>query len=216
VLLTPDRPADAAATVARDLWRRVRLGELAEGEALREAQLADRYGHSRHTVRQALRQLRAEGLVEHDPHRSARVRELTSADVRDLFWTRTVLELEALKRVIADDAPLDELEATVVELERLEGDRPGELEPHPDEIDADLAFHHTLVDSAGSPRLTRAYESLLAELRLAFVALGGVPGPVGDHRPMLDAIAARDLAEAERLLEFHLRDGLRICLANRS
>jgi DNA-binding GntR family transcriptional regulator len=216
VLLTPDRPRDAAGIVARDLWRRVRLGELKEGDALREAELAARYGHSRNTIRQALRQLRAEGLVEHDRHRSARVRLLSAADVRDLFATRAVLELEALRRMIVEDAPLDRLETAVADIERLEAQRPGELEPHPDEVDADVAFHQALVESVGSPRLARAYDSLLAELRLAFVALCDVPGPVGDHRPMLDAIAARDLKEANRLLEFHLRDGLRICLANRS
>jgi DNA-binding GntR family transcriptional regulator len=208
--------ADAADGIARDIWRRVRVGDLVEGDRLRESEIAARYGHSRHTVRAALRQLRSEGLVEHDLHRSARVRSLSAADVRDLYAVRRLVEFEALRRMTEEDAPIAGLTAAVREIERIEGSRAHDELPGPDEIDADVEFHRALVSSIGSPRLFRMFDVIAAELRLAFVALGSEPSPHGDHRAMLDAIAARETDTARSLLELHMRAGLRICLTNRA
>jgi DNA-binding GntR family transcriptional regulator len=207
--------ADAADGIARDIWRRVRIGDLGEGDALRETEIAARYGHSRHTVRAALRQLRSEGLVEHDLHRSARVRSLSAADVRDLYAVRRLVEFEALRRMTDEDAPIARLTSAVCEIERIERRRAHDERPGPDEIDADVDFHRALVSSIGSPRLSRMFDVIAVELRLAFVALGGEPSPLGDHRAMLDAITARHTDRAWSLLDLHMRDGLRICLTNR-
>jgi len=81
------------------------------------------------------------------------------------------------------------------------------------EVDADLDFHRALVHSVGSERLSRTFETLANELRLAFVAYLEDSGDRGDHRTIYEAIRSRDTVRASELLEMHLRDGLRFCLA---
>jgi len=201
----------SANRLAQDLQRRIFAGELAPGAALREGELTDRYGAGRHTVRAALRELIARGIVAHDPHRSARVRLLTPDDIRDLYALRRLLELEALRRVVEGDAPLVTLEEAVARREAVE---PEAGEGYTvEELDADLDFHRALVHSVGSERLSRTFETLANELRLAFLAFIADPGDRGDHRPILDAARARDLERATDLLDRHIRDGLRLCLA---
>jgi DNA-binding GntR family transcriptional regulator len=201
----------AADSLGQDLQRRIFAGEFAPGAPLREAELTARYGAGRHTVRAALRELIARGLVKHDPHRSARVRELTADDIRDLYAVRRVVELEALRRLVDDDAPLVALEEAVARREAVEPESGDGYTV--DELDADLDFHRALVHSVGSERLSRTFETLANELRLAFLAFIADPGDRGDHRPILDAVRARDLARATELLDRHIRDGLRLCLA---
>lgn len=220
--------ASVAGRIAAELRADIFSGELACGSALREVELVTKHGASRHTVREALRDLLVSGLVTQDPRRSARVRLLTRADIRDVFGLRRVVELEALRRIVEDDAPLGELEAAVVAREATEpghgGDagheaaragRPrGEIGRYTvPELDADLDFHRAVVRAAGSPRLARTFDLLAGELRLAFLALVDDADDRGDHRAILDAVQARDGAVALELLDTHIRDGLRICLS---
>jgi DNA-binding GntR family transcriptional regulator len=234
--------ARAAERIAAELRADIFSGALACGSALREVELVTKHGASRHTVREALRDLVASGLVTQDPRRSARVRLLTRADIRDVFGLRRVVELEALRRIVEDDAPLGELEAAVVAREAKEPGRGGDAGPEaahagPEaahvgrlhggtgrprgengrypvpELDADLNFHRAVVRAAGSPRLARTFDLLAGELRLAFLALVDDADDRGDHRAILEAVQARDGLVALELLDTHIRDGLRICLA---
>jgi DNA-binding GntR family transcriptional regulator len=204
----------AADRVAADLRMDIYAGLLPPGSSLREVELVSRHGVSRHTVREALRELVVAGLVTQDPFRSARVRVLARADIRDVFGLRRVVELEALRRVVEEDAPLAELEAAVEAREAVEGERAeGKALYTVPELDADLDFHRAVVLAAGSPRLARTFDMLAGELRLAFLALVHDADDRGDHRAILDAVHARDAGRAMDLLDTHIRDGLRICLA---
>lgn len=204
----------AAERIAGDIQRRIFDGSLTGGSPLRETEIADRYRASRHTVRAALRELMRIGLVVHDPHRSARVRQLEASDIRDLFSVRRVIELEAVQRLIADDVPLAAIDAAVAHREAVEEEAIAAGHGYTvAEVDADLAFHRALVHSVGSERLSRTFEMLANELRLAFLAYIEDSGDRGDHRAILQAIRARDADRAAELLDLHLRDGLRYCLA---
>ena len=88
------RPSTAE-LLAADLRREILDGAPAAGERLRERELVERYGVARHTLRAALRQLAAEGLVRIEPHRGATVARLGPEDVRWLYELRAALELEA-------------------------------------------------------------------------------------------------------------------------
>lgn len=224
-----------AERIAAELRADIFSGALACGSALREVELVTKHGASRHTVREALRDLVVSGLVTQDPRRSARVRLLTRADIRDVFGLRRVVELEALRRIVEDDAPLGELEAAVVAREATEPGHGGGAGPEAaragcspgetgrsrgetgrytvPELDADLNFHRAVVRAAGSPRLARTFDLLAGELRLAFLALVDDADDRGDHRAILHAVQARDGVVALELLDTHIRDGLRICLA---
>ncbi len=207
-----DRGLNTAGRIAVDLQRRIFTGDLAVGTPLREVELVAQHRTSRHTVREALRELVAAGLVVQDPRRSARVRELSRDDIRDLFGLRRVLELEALRRIVETDSPVESLLAAVEAREATEHGTDGSRYT-PAEMDADLAFHRAIVTAPGSPRLARAFEGVAGELRLAFLALGQESSDRGDHRAILEAIVARDVDRAGELLDTHIRDGLRICLA---
>jgi DNA-binding GntR family transcriptional regulator len=207
-----DEAGSAADRVAAELRLDIFTGSLRAGSPLREIELVSRHGVSRHTVREALRGLMAAGLVTQDPHRSARVRVLTRADVRDVFGLRRVVELEALRRIVDEDSPLSALETAVAAREAVETGPAGGRCTVP-ELDADLDFHRAGVRAAGSPRLARTFDMLAGELRLAFLALVDDADDRGDHRAILDAVQARDAGCALELLDTHIRDGLRICLS---
>jgi len=76
-------------------------GELAQGMQLRQDQLAEQFGTSRIPVREALRQLEAEGLVRIEPNKGARVTPLSLADVLEILEIRIALECHALRLAIA-------------------------------------------------------------------------------------------------------------------
>jgi DNA-binding GntR family transcriptional regulator len=185
------------------LQEQVLDGTLAGGTPLREADLRDTFGVSRHTVRTALQTLAHRGLVRLEPNRSASVPLLTPDDVHDLFRLRMVLELTAARQTRGQAAALAPARAAVVTLERLGADTPwGEVR------DADIAFHAGLIDAMGSARISRAFGPLAAELRLCFVQLRrelvDPPLVAAQHREILTALETGKGKAAVSLLQEHL------------
>ena len=93
---TPVPPAHGAtvAFIVEQLREDILAGRLPPGSRLVECDLTSRFGVSRGPVREALRRLTADGLIEHWPHRGAVVRRLTEREIRELFAIR--IEMEAL------------------------------------------------------------------------------------------------------------------------
>ncbi|HEX2072313.1 MAG TPA: GntR family transcriptional regulator [Geodermatophilus sp.] len=90
--------ASKADLVHRQLKAQIESGELPPGEPLSELSLVSRTGASRTPVREALRRLAAEGLVDLVPRQGARVSRVSPQSVRDLFDFRTLLEPEAMRQ----------------------------------------------------------------------------------------------------------------------
>jgi DNA-binding GntR family transcriptional regulator len=138
------------ATTASEIANRIRVdlnaGTWAPGEALRQEELADRYGASRMPVREALLQLDAEGLVKMQPNRGAVVATLDEHDVLEIFDLRRQVECYLLTHAIPrhDAKSLARLEAVQIELEA-EDSRHGWLE-------GDKQFHTRLYEPAARPR----------------------------------------------------------------
>lgn len=138
------------ATTASDIANRIRVdlnaGTWAPGEALRQEELADRYGASRMPVREALLQLDAEGLVRMQPNRGAVVTTLDEHDVVEIFDLRRQVESYLLTHAIPrhDTKSLARVEAVQIELEA-EDSRRGWLE-------GDKQFHARLYEPAARPR----------------------------------------------------------------
>src|SRR3712207_4267673 len=84
--------------VHRRLKEEIELGELAPGTPLSELSLVERTGASRTPVREALRRLAAEGLVDLTPRLGARVSRVSAQSVRDLFEFRQLLEPMAIRQ----------------------------------------------------------------------------------------------------------------------
>jgi DNA-binding GntR family transcriptional regulator len=150
--------AEQAADVVRGLILR---RELNAGAPLRETELAAALGISRNTMREALRMLAREGLVNQDRHRVATVAPLTLDDVADIFNVRRLLERGAADVLAtrADAPDLSRMRESVEALRHV-GDTDWQSI-----MDADRYFHEGLVALAASPRLSAAYGQLEGEIR---------------------------------------------------
>lgn len=156
--------ASTVERVASELRRAVFEGEVESGTPLRELALAESLGVSRPTVREALAILVAEGLATREPHRGVTVATPQADSVRDVCRARWVLEGAGVQAWPTADAVRrqrvhDTLEAYIVAVRA--GSSYEELnERH-------LAFHVSLVELTGSPRLVQMAEALMDELKLA-------------------------------------------------
>jgi len=190
--------------VLRELREAIIEGRIPQGEPLREVPLADTLGTGRSAVREAIRQLVQEGLVDYEPHRGAMVRVMSVADRLDVYVAREAIETGAARRILAGPpADLAPLRAALDELRETAQDQERVTEAV---IDADLAFHQALVRLAASPRLTRAHETLAAETRMLLRHHPAYSWAtyVTDHAELLEALERRDPATPE-LVAAHLR-----------
>jgi DNA-binding GntR family transcriptional regulator len=193
----------AALTAA--LRDRILNGELAPGTRLIERAIVEEYDVARVTVRSALAQLAAEGLVATESHRGARVASLTEAELHDLFALRTALEVEAARIALAERP--DELDAELGDaIDALTRVCRAKRVVWRRVVDAHEAVHRALVDAAHSPRIAAAHEALAGELRLFVVALRPVWSPaemIAHHETL-----RRELrSEGPEAVRRHLSEG---------
>jgi DNA-binding GntR family transcriptional regulator len=191
--------------VARELRALVVSGEVQPGERLVEERLTERFGVSRPPLREALRILEQEGLVQRLPRRGAIVTPLAADDVREIYSLRWALERLALELALPlEDAARLEPLREAVEAMRSAGDRQALLE-------SNWRFHLALVSLPGHRRLLAAYESLLAQLRLCMAmnlrfreqVTGDPADSVRRHERLLELIAAGEPAAVLREIEAH-------------
>jgi DNA-binding GntR family transcriptional regulator len=196
--------------VARALREAIVEGRIPAGTQLRELRVADSLRTSRGTVREAIRLLVQEGLVDYRVNRGAFVRTPALDDCADVYEAREAIEAWAAQRVVEGDAPLDlsELEEAIRDMQR---ELPEPPRPTEEMIAADLRFHHELVKLAASPRLVRAHETFAAEARMLLRLQPSYPRGtyVRDHEELLDALRRRD-PRAPELVAAHLRLSARL------
>jgi len=174
-------------------------GRLRPGERVKEIPLAEELGFSRAPVRDALRLLERDGLVELVPNRGAVVPELRAVDVLEVYALRASLGTLALHKLMLDQRPIAPLERELARLVRA-----GERRRARDAADADLAYQQAVVDQAGLPRVASEFERLTWPVRMFLGALDidvldTLPRVVAEVRALHDAIAARDVPAAAQL-----------------
>jgi GntR family transcriptional regulator of gluconate operon len=193
--------------VAQMLRRAIISGELDNGTHLVESVLSERFQVSRAPIREALRELESEGLVE-SRKRGAYVKALSPQDVWELYNLRTMLEGAAVELAVArfdenDIAALrTHLETMATAAAR--GERVAFAK-------ADMGFHTQLFERIGHRRLLRVWQSFVETYRV-ILEITDTENPdleavVLDHEHILDAIERRDAAEARRRDEESLRNG---------
>ena len=180
-------------------------GQLVPGDWVDEKALAAAWAVSRTPLREALKVLAAEGLVELVPHRGCRVVELSDADADDLFPVMALLEgrcaYEAVRN--ADAAALARLRHLHAELER-------HAAAH--DIDgyyrANHDFHSTvqaLADNRWLDRVTGDLRRFMRLMRGRQLQLPGrIDASINEHRVLIDAFEQGDAARAERAMHDHL------------
>jgi DNA-binding GntR family transcriptional regulator len=189
-------------------------GKLPPGTRLRELELAEAHDVSRQSLRAAFADLSRLGLIVQRPHKGVWVRDLSAADIEDLYRVRYIIESEAVRYVTTTPATWDRLQRCIDRLERLPPSAGWS-----DVIDADWSFHSEAVASVGSPRLVRAHATLEGETSLSFmrVASDGDIGTVADvHRELFQAFKTGDCILAQRALWDHLESSKRTVLKARS
>jgi DNA-binding GntR family transcriptional regulator len=157
---TPSRVSEAL----RDL---ITQGDLPPGTPLRELSLSQTLGVSRNTVREALRLLGHEGLVDYHIHRGVSVKRLSADDVRDLFRTREALELIAIDySPTAPRKALEEISEIVSSAEQA-----ASADDWKEVATLDIVFHQRIVQLIGSEHVETFFRRVVAELRLGFAAI---------------------------------------------
>jgi DNA-binding GntR family transcriptional regulator len=192
--------------VAQHLRAMIANGQLSQGDKLPEIPLSEALGVSRNTLRDALRVLGAEGLVQHQLHRGVVVRKLSTRDVVDVYAVRRMLEIEGLRAL--QDAPVaarSHLRETLGQLEAALA-----AEDYTMFAEHELSFHGAIVALLGSERFDRVFSQVLAEVRLLFGGLtennAPVPGRklVSRYRSIVQAAETGEIDQAVELLRDHL------------
>jgi DNA-binding GntR family transcriptional regulator len=202
-------PTTRSELAYRSLRATIVRGELPSGTVLHDAELARQLGVSRTPIREALRRLEAAGFIALLPHGGFLIPELTPADLVDVFTVRRNLEglaarLAAERRTRADLAFLDDL-LDALDQALLDGDTLSRAE-----LSGEI---HDTIAAASRNRYAHA---MLSNIRGVFdryrprAALNPVTrnGSHQMHHAIVEAIRAQDAAEAQRLMELDIDQGL--------
>lgn len=178
-------------------------GDFPPGSPLRLQELASRNGVSMIPVREALRLLEAEGFVESIPNRGARVAPLSMEDMLDVYRTRIVLEVEALRQAIPRTTP-----AVLTKARRLNTKIMRQfMQRGHAEYEDHRAFHFALYEPSGSKWLLRLI-AIVWDHTERYRRVGAVrvkaESARAEHELILDRIEARDVEGALAALTDHL------------
>lgn len=193
---------NSVAEIHQRLRRQIVANQIAAGSELNQAQLAKVFGVSRGPVREALRMLQEEGLVEAERNLRPRVAPIHPEEV-DAVYTQRVM-LEALGVTITAPAlGRDDIargESYVAQMVELQHDMDGYMTPHHD-------FHLLLISQLPSPLLamaerlftrTERYRRFYSANTAQAVAIAAA-----EHRHLLDACRSRDVKVAAKVLAEH-------------
>ncbi|WP_423839608.1 GntR family transcriptional regulator [Vibrio mytili] len=139
-------------------------GKLYVGQTLGEIEIAERLQASRNTVREALRQLLCEGLVDYKRNKGATVKILARKDVSDIFTVRKTLELQASQ----SDHPIEEHLLLAMEDALNKVEIAVEQDNWTEVATNSLRFHQSIVGILASNRINTFFASIIAQLRLLF------------------------------------------------
>ena len=198
-------PATLVEVAEHRLRDAILRGALQPGEKIIEEQLCADFGISRAPLREALRLLGQQGLVEHLPRRGARVTDWSTSDILQLFALRHVLERHAVELALPHSdltaalgpvrAALDRMRRATDELER---------------DDAHRVFHSTVVELAENRQLNIALEPILLKLQLP-MAMNlreearhhRADDGIARHQAIMTALESNDAATVIAALEDH-------------
>jgi DNA-binding GntR family transcriptional regulator len=202
--------------VISELRTAIVTGRIGANEPLRESTLVEMMGTGRSSVREAIRHLVGEGLVEYRPNRGAFVRLLTERDAEDVYLAREAIEMAAVTRVLEAPGPPDlaRLQSRLNQIVLAAAASPERDPAGVELVSADLDFHREMVALAGSTRLSRAHQTLAAEAQMLMLHQPFYPltDYAGDHGILFDAIAERDPDTPEKVRD-HLRLSAQLIIA---
>jgi DNA-binding GntR family transcriptional regulator len=183
------------------------VGELKPGERLMEVQLADKMGVSRTPVREAIRKLELEGLVEMLPRKGAHVADLSVKDIMDVLEVRSTLDglASSLSAERITDDEIKELKHVLsqftnyVEKDNIQG-----------LIKKDVEFHDIIYHSSRNDKLIQISNNLREQVqRFRVIYIKDYSSSrelIREHNEICDAITRRDSAVAMQTAQKHIKN----------
>jgi DNA-binding GntR family transcriptional regulator len=188
--------------IANALRSQILQGRYKANDPLRQDIIAGQMGVSKIPLREALVQLKAEGLVTFMPKRGAVVSQLSAAEVKEIYTMRSALETVALEKAIARISPADLIRAQgVLEIIDSENDKTrwGDL---------NWEFHATLYQAARMPLLLntiqRLHNNVLRYLIIYLDSLSAASVSQNEHWAILKACREKNTGQALSVLKKHL------------
>jgi DNA-binding GntR family transcriptional regulator len=193
--------------VADSIRQAIFSGSFELGDRLNEADIADRLHVSRGPVREALAQLKREGIVTMSWHRGAYIMELSATDLSELYSLRTVLEVFAIRQAAAA--------ATAVDLDAMNAvlavmSKAGDDQSDFDMIQLDVQFHDELYQAAHHHRLSTAWSSIRSQVLLSLLVKRHTSNEyyrdlvIAEHQRLFDLVSSRDADACEAALREHI------------
>ncbi|HVE48801.1 MAG TPA: GntR family transcriptional regulator [Casimicrobiaceae bacterium] len=195
--------ATTATRVADELRRRILAGDLSPGQRLKIDDLAELCGVSHMPVREALRELEGEGVLDVHPHRGAVIRGVDRRFIRNFYDVRGAIEALLSERCAEriNGETLRSLKRAAEEFEAAGSNDVTSL------VGANRRFHEIINATADNPEAVRilAHGRVLADaLRVRFgYGRGRVDGIVSEHRALLRHLERRDVAKAGEVARRH-------------
>lgn len=191
--------------VIDQLRDRIVQGELEPGARLNERVLCEQLGISRTPLREAIKMLATEGLVELLPNRGAIVTPLKAANIADTLSVMGALESLAGELACAHASEAEIAEIRALHFEMLAHHARGELAGY---FRYNQLIHLKIIEASGNPVLTNTYRQLNANVRraryMANLSQERWDAAVHEHEEILAALGSRDAGRLKRLLAEHL------------
>jgi DNA-binding GntR family transcriptional regulator len=188
------------------LYRAIVAGRIRPGERILERELAEGMGISRTPIREAIRKLEQDGLVEVTPHRGVAVRQLSATEAFEVYQIRAQLEglaarLAAKRRDLIDIERLEKIHADAEEAWR-RGEQAAVIEQN-------NLLHDAIAHISGSQLLARTIMNLRASVNLLRIMSWSVspdrpPRTLYEHFRIIQAIKAGDPVRADRCIRGHV------------
>lgn len=199
------RRANSRSRVVEETRKRITRGDFAAGENISEIALAEEFGVSRTPVREALKQLQTEGLVEIRPRVGTFVTTPSRREIVELFEMKELLE-GAAARLLATRGQVPELERLQANVR--ESDQVADQQRYAELVEE---FHDLLIQGSDNTKLIAHYRILMNQLafsRLVSTSLsqpGRLAQSESEHHRVLHLIMAKDGDSAERVMREHVR-----------
>lgn len=196
--------------IVESLRAAIASGEYPPGQKLRQEELAARFGISSTPIREALRQLEAEGLVTSVAHQGVCVTRLSPEAIKERFRLRALLEAYATREAVTYlQTDLARRKQVITDLQAFQGQIIAAFETgqRGQMVELNYALHARLYEEARSPLLSQMISDLW-KYQFPFSSLWLVPGRAekaqAEHVALFEAIAQGDADTAEQLTREHI------------
>ena len=195
------------------LCRWIVEGKLKSGEKIMDTEIASAFNVSRTPVREALRMLEQENLVELIPRRGAQVLDISAEDIKNILEIRSALEVVSIRHACQkmDNDSLKELKKHNAEFEAA-----FEARDYEGVATADEKFHDVIFSAAGNKRLVVIISNIQAQVyryRMAYLKVYETKTAVlNHHRNIIEAIEKHDAALGEKVMAEHIEHQTQVIL----